>query len=272
MLHTRSVRALAALPAVLALAACASAGAPAPAVDPAGDEPALPGTPAGVPGFDTRDYPGDAAMARWRARSPYRWVGYYLPAPCYTGTSWMGKREALQRMGWGMAVLFLGEQDWEAGAAPPVDDPAPRCTRANVTPERGRADGRAAAEAAAAEGFPSGTAIYLDVERVDSVPPALAAYVRAWTEAVREDGRFDPALYAHARNAGDLHGVMADAAGGTPRLWVAGGSGFDLLQPPTASGFDQARVWQGALDVDDTWGGVTLRIDRNVADTRNPSG
>ncbi len=43
-------------------------------------------------------------MAQRRARSPLRWVGYYLPAPCYTGTSWMGLRAALERMGWGMAV------------------------------------------------------------------------------------------------------------------------------------------------------------------------
>ena len=50
----------------------------------------------GVPGFDTRDYPGDAVMRGWFGASPYRWVGYYLPAPCYTGTTWTGRRAALR--------------------------------------------------------------------------------------------------------------------------------------------------------------------------------
>src|SRR5690349_21330073 len=33
-------------------------------------------------GFDTRVYPGEAALRTWKQRSPYEWVGYYLPAPC----------------------------------------------------------------------------------------------------------------------------------------------------------------------------------------------
>ena len=47
----------------------------------------------GIPGFDTRDYPGDDAMRAWFGSSPYRWVGYYLPAPCYKGTTWSGRRQ-----------------------------------------------------------------------------------------------------------------------------------------------------------------------------------
>ncbi len=260
----------------LLLAACASAGGglPSPGPIPGG---VLSGTPAGVPGFDTRRYPGDSAMAVWRSASPYRWVGYYLTAPCYTGTSWQGKREALQTMGWGMAVLFLGEQDWAAGAGPAPGEGPPRCTRTNLTPERGRADGGAAVQAAAAEGFAPGTVLYLDVERTDSVSAALESYVRSWTEAVLADGRYLPGLYAHGRNAPALHDLMSGsfAAAGRasrPRLWVASAQGFDLLLAPDASGYPGASVWQGAFDVDETWGGVTLRVDRDVADSGSPSG
>ena len=113
-------------------------------------------------------------MAQRRARSPLRWVGYYLPAPCYTGTSWMGLRAALERMGWGMAVLFVGEQDWAAGDAPPPDSLPARCTRTN--------------------GLARGTAIFLDVERVEHVSPALRAYVAAWAAALAHNGRYRPAL------------------------------------------------------------------------------
>jgi len=40
-------------------------------------------------GFDTFAYPGDDAMHAWAtADKPYRWVGYYLSAPCHSDSSW----------------------------------------------------------------------------------------------------------------------------------------------------------------------------------------
>ena len=66
------------LAAALLLAACGP-GRELPSIEPRGE----PGVTRGVPGFDTRDYPGTAAMRAWRDASPYRWVGYYLTgAPC----------------------------------------------------------------------------------------------------------------------------------------------------------------------------------------------
>jgi hypothetical protein len=226
---------------------------------------------AGVPGFDTRDYPGDAVMASWRAQSPYRWVGYYLVAPCQTGTSWQGKREALRRMGWGVAVLFIGEQAWAPGAAPPPDSVPARCTRANVTGERGAADGRAAAAAARAEGFPRRTVVYLDVERTDSVPDAQLEYARAWARALRTAG-YTPGLYAHARNVGPLLAAMrGDGRRGDVPLWVAAETGFTPGTHPSASGFAEADVWQGAFDRTESWGGTALRVDVDVATSPSPS-
>jgi hypothetical protein len=65
-------------------------------------------------GFDTYAYPGDDVMLAWRHESvPYEWVGYYLPAPCHDGTTWMGKRARLAEMGWGMAVIYVGQQTWD---------------------------------------------------------------------------------------------------------------------------------------------------------------
>jgi hypothetical protein len=64
-------------------------------------------------GFDTYAYPGDEVMRAWReANVPYEWVGYYLPAPCHDGTTWSGKRQRLADMGWGMAVIYVGQQTW----------------------------------------------------------------------------------------------------------------------------------------------------------------
>ena len=64
-------------------------------------------------GFDTYAYPGDEVMRAWRSDAPYEWVGYYLPAPCHEGKTWMGKRERLADMGWGMAVIYVGQQTWD---------------------------------------------------------------------------------------------------------------------------------------------------------------
>src|ERR1700737_2191091 len=64
-------------------------------------------------GFDTFSYPGDAAMHAWQTGDkPYKWVGYYLTAPCHTDSSWEGKRDTLSNMGWGMAVIYVGQQTW----------------------------------------------------------------------------------------------------------------------------------------------------------------
>jgi len=239
-----------------------------------------PSAPRAVPGFDTRDYPGDDVMRAWREQSPYRWTGYYLPAPCYTGTTWSGRRSALREMGWGFAVLFVGEQDWSAMGGAAGDSTAavanPRCTRANLNAEQGAAHARAAADAAAADGFPAGAVVFLDVERVERVSPELEAYVRAWFAAMLEEGRFVPALYAHDSNVPALYAIPeAEFArrgrSDTPGLWVAKTAGFTLDRTPAQSGYPVASIWQGIFDARETFGGTTLRIDANVATSADPS-
>jgi hypothetical protein len=235
----------------------------------------------GVPGFDTRDYPGDATMRRWYEASPYRWVGYYLPAPCYTGTTWSGRRESLRNMGWGFAVLYVGEQDWAAIRGLPQDTapvaaPGARCTTVNLTPEIAARHAAEAEAAAAADRFPDGTVIFLNVERVERVSPALAGYVRAWAATMLERGRFAPGLYAHDHNAAELYAILAEeyarrARAERPRLWVARAAGFDVRRSPAESGYPVAVAWQGRFDIRETWDGVTLTIDVNVADTADPS-
>jgi hypothetical protein len=247
-----------------------------------GPAPAPGGAATSFPGFDTMLYPGDGVMTRWRAESPYRWVGYYLRSPCHPRETWMGKRATLQGMGWGLAVLYVGEQDWRhiaggatgPGLTPPGE--APRCTPANLTAERGAADAADAQRVLAAEGFPNGTVVYLNVERVDRLTPELSAYVAAWVGGLLDGGRYLPGLYAHASNAPNLRALAVGEFAernrtDRPRLWVARTGDFTLDRHPRESGLDYANVWQGVLDTSETWGGSTLRIDRNVADSPSPS-
>lgn len=241
----------------------------------------------GFPGFDMARYPGDDAMQSWRTASPYRWVGYYLPAPCHRDASWAGKRAALEAMGWGTAMLYVGQQAWEGVPDPePGDSTAVNrpiiCSRTLLSDSTGRRDADDAIGRATADGFAAGSVIFLDIEPVTTVPEALRTYYRAWTRRVVEDGRFRPGLYAHRRNATeilkDMRAVSVDAgasvAGKTTDfpLWLASpSSDFSLVQSPLESGVEAASIWQGRLTFDEAWAGVTLRIDANVADTPSPS-
>ena len=285
--HFRRVspRAIASLALVLA-SACA--GTPVRTATGAG----IPGTPASgtpraYPGFDAATYPGDDTMQRWRSASPYRWVGYYLPAPCHRDATWAGTSARLERMGWGIAVLYVGQQAWEgvpdrsstdsAGAARPII-----CSRTLLTAQQGRIDADDAIARAAADGFSRGSVIYLDIEPVSAVSQPMKDYYRAWTHRLLEEGRFTPGLYAHRRNVAEIHAdmravhadVRGTAAATQPAVpvWVAAPSPtFSVVQAPRELGVDIANIWQGRVDVDESWGGVSLRIDANVASTPSPS-
>lgn len=258
------------------------------------------------PGFDISHYPGDGALAAWRTASPYGWVGYYLSAPCHrSDTTWVGRRAQLEGAGWGTAVIYVGQQDWryiptilarqpalgrvdrptnspaltESGFSRSTTAAAVVCSATLLTPSQGELDGADAAAKTARDGFTLGSTIFLDVEYVSTVDPALLDYVRGWIGGVLADGRYGAGIYTARSNALSIHdaAVAAYAAAGrqdTPRFWIAASSaslGFSLFRRPQDVGFDFATVWQGALDVVDDWGGVRLTIDRNVASTASPT-
>jgi hypothetical protein len=236
-------------------------------------------------GFDTHSYPGDRAMRAWRteAGTPYEWVGYYLPAPCHKDESWSGTRERLADMGWGVAVIYVGQQTWDGVKGPSraavrraQRDGTLSCHRSLVSGARGTAEADDAIARTAAEGFPAGTVIFLDIEYMDVTPPRMRQYYRAWTERVLAHGRYRPGFYVHTRNARvihrDIRQVFADAGvREDPPFWVASERGFATTKRPRDVGHDFAAVWQGALDVAQTWNGFRLPIDVNVAALPSPS-
>jgi len=233
-------------------------------------------------GFDTNVYPGDKAMRAWKESGKYEWVGYYLPAPCHKDNSWAGKRERLVQMGWGMAVIYVGQQTW--GRTPHPSSKAARkamstpqgCNADLVGSARGRIDGDDAVAKAATDGFPKGTVVFLDVERMEKMPQAMRDYYKAWTARVLADGRYRPGVYVHAHNADDVHDDLKQvfaAAGNTeePTVWVASGHNFSRDKAPTDVGQTFADVWQGMLDIVESNNGVKLPIDVNVAAVPSPS-
>ena len=235
-------------------------------------------------GFDTHSYPGDRAMQRWKQSSPYEWVGYYLPAaPCHESTSWAGKRERLEEMGWGLAVIYVGQQTWDGVAAPPVSKAQQKlategraCHKAFVTADRGAAEAEDAIATTETEGFARGTVIFLDIEYMDRTRPQMLAYARAWVREVLADGRYRAGIYVHTRNAQDIYEMVRaeyDAAGlnEEPPFWVAGGGRFEPGKKPQQVGHSFAAMWQGVLDIDQSWGGIKLPIDINVSAVPSPS-
>jgi hypothetical protein len=250
------------------------------------------------PGFDIGVYPGDAALDAWqRPGSPYHWVGVYLAAPCHRDESWLGRLPRLKAHGWGTAVLYVGQQDWSQ--IPDIMSPSPNrvdrvselsaisgqrsaavtCSASLLTASQGVLEGKDAADKTAAEGFPAGSVIFLDVEYVTSTSTALRTYIDAWVSSVLSDGRYQPGIYMARSNAVPISTTVraAYAAAGRnhePVFWVAGSSsslGFSLDSRPTDVGLDYASIWQGRLGVDEQWRGVRLNIDVNVASSPSPS-
>jgi hypothetical protein len=236
-------------------------------------------------GFDTNLYPGDDTMRAWKNAkdAPYSWVGYYLPAPCHKNASWSGKRQTLRDMGWGIAVVYVGQQTWSrtprnlsAAAVAQLQKRGTTCSADFVNARQGAAEGNDAIARTEAEGFPRGTIVFLDVERMETVPAAMREYYRAWVARLIEDGRYRPGIYAHKHNASLIYDDIKPiyvAAGITeePRFWIASARDFDPSKAPTDVGHEFAGVWQGVIDVMRSVADVPLPIDINISAWPSPS-
>ena len=160
-------------------------------------------------GFDTHTYPGTAVMKAWKETpgSPYKWVGYYLPSPCHDDKSWVGKRDTLQQMGWGVAIVYVGQQTW--GRTPRHITTAERdalrkkndCSADLISAEEGILNADDATARAAAEGFSPGAVVFLDLERMQTIPPEMRDYYRAWASRMLANGKYKPGIYTHQFNA-----------------------------------------------------------------------
>jgi hypothetical protein len=195
-------------------------------------------------GFDRNDYPGDANLQA--LRKTFAFTGYWLSnPPGASANSWRGKRETIQRAGFGFLVLFNGRSYAQLKSA------------ANP----GSSDGVAAAQAARAEGFHPGTVIFLDQEEGGRMLDEQKQYVFAWADAVKQAG-FHPGIYCSGIEIPEQNGGVISTArdlhdspqGRDLVFWVANDAcppspGCTFLKPPPApegSGAQFAEVWQFA--------------------------
>jgi hypothetical protein len=237
-------------------------------------------------GFDTHTYPGDDKMRTWRnaPNAPYSWVGFYLPsAPCHKGTTWNGKRDTLVKMGWGLAVVYVGQQTWNRTPRTPTPAQLAKLKKRGVTcnadylsADRGASEGLDAIQRTEGQGFAKGSVIFLDIERMERIPARMRDYYKAWVATVLTDGRYRPGIYVHAHNARAVYDdvkALFEAAGITeePRFWIASARDFSPDKAPAEVGHDFAGMWQGVIDVVRKVANVALPIDINVSNWPSPS-
>lgn len=223
-------------------------------------------------GFDTGSYPGDDKITAWAQDGTYKWVGFYLRAPCHGSafTPWAGKYQFLRGLGLGLAVLYVGRQQDGCGST-------------SLSRQQGLTDGSDAAAKCVQEGFPPNVIVFLDVEHFDGgLSQDMKDYYQGWVSAILDSGTAKPGTYCADSNANDLinaaqqeyaaHGLP----GGNPAFWIVKNDlTFDpQTASPTGSGVTFANVWQGRVDVQgESHGGVTISpIDQDVADSNDPSG
>lgn len=221
-------------------------------------------------GFDTGSYPGDTAISAWASKSPYRFVGFYFDAPCHTTNTfktWKGTYPHLKASGLGLAIVYVGLQ--QGG-----------CGQAKLSRAKGIEHGQDTVTKFAAEGFPKGAVVFLDVEHYNGALSApMEGYIRGWISAILDSGKVTAGIYCPTSKANEIKAAAAKeyAAHGLPRglpvFWaVKADPQFDhATATPAGSGVSYATVWQGRLDINETHGGVTIKIDQNVADSRSPS-
>lgn len=139
--------------------------------------------PTTILGLDTYSYPGDEALQQLWSDHGYRIMGFYLShSPSKIDHSWLGKRSALAKAGWGLFPTFLGYQ------------------QPNPPPGLGKKHGAIAVALMQKAEFPPNSVVYLDVETPKAGGGAFQAYMEEWMKVVRAAGYY-PGVYCSYKMA-----------------------------------------------------------------------
>ena len=213
-------------------------------------------------GFERSDPPTPEQMAWLKANSNLSWCGYYLgPTPSHFARTWRGRRAGLVAAGWGLAPIYVGQQ---------VQGPGSEI----VTPGQGALDGADTCRLLAAEGFPPGAFVYLDLENGPPFTTPQQQYVAAWIDAVLACG-YSPSVYCSFLFAKDVQALRPGV-----RIWVfhvrtvAPHRVLDDRFPdpdPASSGFTGAAIWQHDDSAVISCAGQRLLVDLDSAASDDPS-
>jgi peptidoglycan hydrolase-like protein with peptidoglycan-binding domain len=242
--------------------------------------PITPGNMVGY-GFDQCEAPSQAAMTAWLSSSPFRAVGIYMSGAlryCQAQTNltptWVQTQLAT---GWRLLPIHLGAQ----ASCTTRDRYQSDKISADATNsyEKARAQGRYEADVATATaqqlGIVASSTIYYDLESfnagIASCKWSSLWFLSAWTKRLHHNG-YVSGVYSSAAS-----GIKAlDDARVTPgnpiampdQIWIAdwngkADSGSTYIR---SDGWPGRRIHQYQGGHQETWGGVTINIDRNYLD------
>jgi photosystem II stability/assembly factor-like uncharacterized protein len=228
-------------------------------------------------GFDTCSYPDQDVMSAWWNHSPYYDVGIYIggisrSCPEDIPSAWIG---SVRSQGWGLMPLWAGPQS-PCGCRPGTGT-YPNCTQFphvfSTNPDTAYDEGFAEAETASSTasnlglGGLDGAIIYYNFEPYDQsfaeCSAAANAFLDGWTTGV-ELNAFDAGAYGSPGPAASWASLQSPPN----NVWVAKydnratiwGLNYGLIDSMWSS---NQRIHQFA-NGDDSWGGVTLNIDKNI--------
>ncbi|MFB7125384.1 DUF1906 domain-containing protein [Kitasatospora xanthocidica] len=225
------------------------------------------------PAFDACTAPPLDTLKAWRDASPYGALGVYTSGsqrgcgqPRLTA-EWVRQVRAL---GWRFLPVHVGLQA-------PCADPGhkPKRIDPGKAVEQGREEADEAARSLRALGFAKGSPVYLDIEAYPLRDPAcgqaVVDFTLGWTAGLHAAG-YRSGFYS-SLDSGIADLAAAARAGGSPMpdaLWYArwdgqaDTDGSGALAPDLWT-FHQ-RVHQYHGNVEETFGGATLTVDRNHVD------
>lgn len=212
-------------------------------------------------GFDTCTAPSEAALAAWRAHSPYRAIGIYIGgsdmacAQPNLSSSWLTTEAAA---GWHFFPMYVGPQ---ATFGELKKNPASQADAAATD----------AVNQARRLGFPAKTPIYYDMEAY--LPPVRGRALRflsAWTTKLHELGYSSGVYSSSASGISDLAHQFGRGKYRMPdvifdALWNGRADTQDSVYSPGQWG-KHHRLHQYRANLVRTYGGTTLDIDRDFLD------
>jgi hypothetical protein len=236
-------------------------------------------------GFDQCLAPDQQKMDTWLQSSPFLAVGIYISGdsracrdqPNLT-PAWVRKQLA---RGWRLLPITLGPQascqprfprygDDETIIAKPGADQ--RYTQAR---KQGTAEAESAVAAASALGIVAGSTLWYDLEGFDlrntRCRESALAFLSSWTWKLRQLGYVSGVYSSAGSGIKMLDDARAEKRTGVTlpdMIWVARWDGRANVETSylRSDGWRGARVKQYQGGHDETWGGVTINIDRNYLD------
>jgi len=222
--------------------------------------------------FDACTAPSSAAMKAWRAASPFRAVGIYFGGNnrgCTQANLTPAWVDEQRRAGWRLIPLYIGPQASCTGATK---------KKYLIDNARAGAQGAAAAQDAANQArrlglAPQSVLIYdMEAYRTGDVAcrRGVLAFMNAWTARLHDLGYLSG--FYSSMGSGGADQVANYAAPGYVRPDYIDFARWDLKATTADAGIPAAywpahrrmKQYQGGHL--ETWGGVTINIDRNYVD------